>query len=152
MIVSRLLFIIYMACALYILLLSEGFGRTTYDHYRYNLTPFVEIKRFYHLLGSSRTRKAVINLFGNVICFIPFGLYLAFDMRKAKVRLIKVTFLSFVFSLCIELTQLFMKIGIFDVDDLILNTLGGMIGGLLYGICRVVSRIAGSRARKKDTG
>ena len=69
MIVSRLLFIIYMAVALYILLMSESFGRTVTENYRYNLKPFAEIKRFYYLIGTESNTKAVLNLFGNVICF-----------------------------------------------------------------------------------
>ena len=42
------------------------------------------------------------------------------------------------FSLLVELTQLIARTGSFDVDDLILNTFGGLIGYILY-YGRVVS-------------
>ena len=139
--VSRLLFILYMIFALYILLLSESFGRTVTDSYRYNLHPFMEIKRFYDLLGTGCHKQAVLNLFGNIICFAPFGLYLAVEMKKKKALILRVTFLTFLFSLCVETVQLYFKIGIFDVDDLMLNTLGGMVGGVLYKILRKIGRV-----------
>ena len=63
---SRLLFVIYMAAAIYILFVSEKFGRTTTQNFRYNLTPFVEIKRFAGLLGTRHTFKAALNLAGNI--------------------------------------------------------------------------------------
>lgn len=140
MIVSRLLFVLYMFLALYILLLSESFGRAVTDNYRYNLRPFVEIKRFYHLLGTGCHQKAVLNLFGNIVCFTPFGLYLAVEMEKKKGLIFKVTLLTFIFSLCVETVQLYFKIGIFDVDDLILNTFGGMLGGILYRIGKKIGK------------
>lgn len=140
-IVSRLLFVFYMIFALYILLLSESFGRTVTDNYRYNLEPFVEIKRFYHLLGTGCHEKAVLNLLGNIVCFTPFGLYLAVEMEKKKALIFKVTLLTFLFSLCVETVQLYFKIGIFDVDDLMLNTLGGMLGGMLYKILKRIGSV-----------
>ena len=133
---SRLLFIIYMAVTLYMLLLSESFGRKVKEEYRYNLQPFNEIKRFYHLLGTDNNEKAILNLVGNIICFLPFGLYQASELDNKKHTVIKVTFLTMLFSLSVELVQLYFKIGIFDVDDLILNTLGGMSGGILYCLYR----------------
>lgn len=139
--VSRLLFILYMVFALYILLLSESFGRAVTVNYRYNLQPFMEIKRFYRLLGTDSYKKAVLNLFGNIICFMPFGLYLAVETRNKRALIFRVTFLTFLFSLCVEIVQLYFKIGIFDVDDLMLNTLGGMIGGILYKILRKIDRV-----------
>lgn len=139
--VSRLLFILYMIFALYILLLSESFGRTVTDSYRYNLHLFIEIKRFYHLLGTGCHRQAVLNLFGNIVCFTPFGLYLAVEMKNKKALILRVTFLTFLFSLCVETVQLYFRIGIFDVDDLMLNTLGGMVGGILYKILRKIGRV-----------
>ncbi len=141
MIVSRLLFIIYMAVALYILLMSESFGRTVTENYRYNLKPFAEIKRFYYLIGTESNTKAVLNLFGNVICFLPFGLYQAAELNSKKFLILKVTLLTLLFSLCIETVQLYFKIGIFDVDDLILNTAGGFLGGVIYRILWIFGKL-----------
>ncbi len=133
MIVSRLLFIIYLGFTLYFMFFSERMGRSVCDSYRYNLEPFVEIKRFYSLLGSDMTLTAYINLFGNVLCFIPFGIFLPAVGRHFK-SFVRVTILAALFSLFIESIQLYFKVGIFDVDDLMLNTLGGMTGYVMYKI------------------
>lgn len=37
-------------------------------------------------------------------------------------------YICFLFSLCIETLQLITKVGVFDVDDLMMNTVGGLIG------------------------
>ncbi len=133
MIVSRLLFAVYLGFTLYFMFFSERMGRSICDSYRYNLKPFVEIKRFYSLLGGDMNIRACINLFGNVICFIPFGIFLPAISRHFK-SFVRVTVLAALFSLFIESVQLYFKVGIFDVDDLMLNTLGGMIGYIIYKI------------------
>lgn len=61
---------------------------------------------------------------------------------------IHVLFLSFLLSLGYEVTQLLTGMGIFDVDDLMLNTLGGMIGYVLYIVLLVLNRLfTGGRSR-----
>ena len=79
----------------------------------------------------------IINLLGNVVCFIPFG-YLVPKMIKyiKNTNIVVVMALTFMFSLVIETIQLVLKVGAFDVDDLILNTLGGAIGYLLMKTVR----------------
>ena len=47
----------------------------------------------------------------------------------------KVTFLSFLCSVTVELIQLVSKLGSCDVDDVILNTLGGLLGYIMFCIC-----------------
>ncbi|MBQ3544697.1 MAG: VanZ family protein [Lachnospiraceae bacterium] len=142
MFVSRLLFIVYLLFLLYFLLVSESMGRVTSDHYRYNLKPFVEINRFYNLFGTDSDLKAILNIYGNIICFIPFGLYFTWILKREKRLFIKIFLMTFIFSLTIETIQLFCKIGIFDVDDLILNTFGGVIGYVLCEIYLGISKIA----------
>ena len=131
---SRLLFVIYMAAAIYILFVSEKFGRTTTQNFRYNLTPFVEIKRFAGLLGTRHTFKAALNLAGNIAVLMPMAFYIAFKLESKRMLIFKVTFECFVFSVLIELIQLTFKIGIFDIDDIILNTFGGLIAVVIIKI------------------
>ena len=73
-----------------------------------------------------------LQVFYNVIMFIPFGIYLHYYYRR---NLLETFLLSFMLSLFFELTQLTGIYGyyprayrLFDVDDLILNTVGGMVG------------------------
>ena len=90
----------------------------------------------------------MINIFGNIICFLPFGLYEAVELENKKFLIIKVTLLTFFFSLCVETVQLYFRIGIFDVDDLILNTAGGFLGGVVYRILWIFWK----RLKSKEEG
>ncbi len=49
-------------------------------------------------------------------------------------------FYSFGLSLCVETFQILTRVGSFDVDDLLLNTLGGVLGYILFSICNVIRR------------
>ncbi|MDD6632776.1 MAG: VanZ family protein [Lachnobacterium sp.] len=137
-IISIIIFVIYIIALCYFLFFAESMGRTTRgDEYHYNLQPLFEIKRIWrssHILGM---KYVILNFAGNVIAFIPFG-YLLPKMVKKKPRLFHTVLFSFEFSLLVELTQLISRTGSFDVDDLILNTFGGLIGYILY-YGRVVS-------------
>lgn len=137
-IISITIFVIYIIALGYFLFFAESMGRTTRgDEYHYNLQPLFEIKRIWrssHILGM---KYVILNFAGNVIAFIPFG-YLLPKMLKKKPRLFHTVLFSFEFSLLVELTQLISRTGSFDVDDLILNTFGGLIGYILY-YGRVVS-------------
>lgn len=77
-----------------------------------------------------------VNIF-NIFMFIPFGMYLRYYFKKSKTQVI---IYSFILSLFFELTQLTglyfiypRSYRLFDVDDLLLNTLGGIIGYFYYG-------------------
>lgn len=73
----------------------------------------------------------LVNLLGNVAAFLPFGFFLPALNEKNR-SFFHVTLMSFEFSLLIECIQLFSKVGSFDVDDMILNTLGGSLGFLCF--------------------
>ena len=66
----------------------------------------------------------------NIAVYIPFGLYVAYFAKKAK--LLWVAVLSFVTSACFEMFQLISLIGCFGAIDLVTNTLGGLIGWALF--------------------
>ena len=128
------MFAAYLILLFYFLFFSEGLGRaSTEAEYRYNLTLFREIKRFIeyrHVLGY---QAVFLNVVGNVIAFMPFGFFLPRITRR-KVGLIFTVFSSGLFSLLVETIQLYSKAGSFDVDDLILNTFGGLCGYIVYFI------------------
>lgn len=131
-----LLFFAYFAVLFYFLFFSEKMGRTYSERvFHYNLVPFYEIKRFlkyYEVLG---IEVVVLNLAGNVAAFMPFGFFLPVFSERCK-RFLNTVFYSFELSLLVELIQLVTKVGSFDVDDIILNTLGGAIGFVMYKIVR----------------
>ncbi len=137
---SRLLFIIYMFFALYFLLFAEGFGRMYQrDEYSYNLELFKEIKRFINWSSVSDYgfKAMLLNIFGNILCFVPFGFFIPMVFKRLKNGII-ITILTFLFSLTVEVIQLVFKIGSFDVDDILLNTLGGIVGCLGYFVSRII--------------
>ncbi|MDD6203174.1 MAG: VanZ family protein [Lachnospiraceae bacterium] len=97
-----------------------------------NFTPLKTIKmyiRYYELPGI----RSFANLFGNVLIFVPFGMLLPM-IHKASQNIMVLLANGFLFVLGIEVFQLFSAFGAFDVDDIMLNCLGVLIGGVLYHI------------------
>ena len=134
------LFFCYLLALTYFLFFSEGFGRASAGReYAYNLHPFREIRRFWVYREKLGLFAVICNLAGNVAGFIPFGMILPVIWRKTD-SFFRIMLLVFEFSLCVEIIQLVWKVGSFDVDDLILNTLGSVIGYLLFSLCNVVRR------------
>ena len=97
-----------------------------------NFTPLKTIKmyiRYYKLPGI----RSFANLFGNVLIFVPFGMLLPM-IHKASQNIMVLLANGFLFVLGIEVFQLFSAFGAFDVDDIMLNCLGVLIGDVLYHI------------------
>lgn len=130
--IAGILFVLYFAVLFYFLFFSEEMGRTYSERaYHYNLVPFKEIGRFLRYHRTLGTGTVLLNIVGNVVAFVPFGIFLpVFSARCRKVWF--TVFYSFELSLLVELLQLVTKVGSFDVDDLILNTIGGLAGFLIY--------------------
>lgn len=122
----------YLLLLSYFLFFAEIMGRTNLTgSYHYNLIPFLEIRRFIVYRKKLGMMAVMVNLLGNVAAFLPFGFFLPTLSRKNR-SFLYVTLLSFEFSLLIECIQLLSKVGSFDVDDMILNTLGGSLGFLCF--------------------
>ena len=102
--------------------------------FRINLVPIV------HLLDYPKFGEAMLNLIGNTTMFIPVGVIWPSVYKKLDTP-IKVIAAGAGFSLCIEILQLPFYDRVSDVDDLILNTLGYVIG---YGVYRLVRFIKSS--------
>ncbi len=126
-----LLFVLYLLLLFYLLFFSETYGRTMDSGYRYNLELFKEIKRFWSNRDSLGYRSVVTNLLGNIIAFAPFGFFLPMLCRAGR-NIVSCVLVSALFSLSVETVQLFTKVGAFDVDDIFLNAIGGLVGFLGY--------------------
>lgn len=148
-IISRILFGIYMIVLVYFLLLSDGFGRMNGQReLQYNLVPFQEIKRFIVYWKTIGVYYSLINLAGNVVAFMPFGALIRWVVNQ-KTHWYQAVSYTFAFSLCVELLQLVARVGVFDVDDLILNTLGGLFGFWIYYILLRINRRSEQNAEGK---
>lgn len=135
---SRFFFGIYLLLLVYFMFFSEEWGRSILEgDYRYNLVPFQEIRRYLQYHRQIGGVRVLLNLAGNVIGFLPFGALVPV-LRAKKTSFGKVALLSFELSLFIEISQLILQAGSCDVDDVILNTLGGCIG---YGAYWLLARI-----------
>lgn len=141
-------FILYMICIYFLVILPLPKRDDVTHSAGINLCPLAFIGDFlkdssFDIMNPSSYLKVLTNasfytVLFNVIMTIPFGIYLRYYF-KCSFR--KTLFLSFILSLFFELTQLTglyfiypYSYRLFDVDDLITNTLGGMIGYFLAGV------------------
>lgn len=130
--ISIIFFDIYICVLIYFLFFAENMGRTgAARDYSYNLVPFKEISRFISYRETLGLRAVWMNIAGNVAAFIPFGIFII-PVSGRKFGFAAAMFAVFDVSLCVEIIQLVTRVGSFDVDDLILNTLGGLAGILIY--------------------
>ena len=130
---GKVLFVLYIGFLIYFLIFSDWYGRTgEMQEYHYNLVLFKEIKRFWQYRHQLGFFAMFTNLFGNVIIFIPFGFFLPMASKYRS--------WSFGLSLCVETFQLLTKVGSFDVDDILLNTIGGVAGHIIFVICVAIRR------------
>lgn len=103
-----------------------------------NFIPFKTIRmyiRYYDMPGI----RSFSNLFGNILVFVPFGVLLPMvhkASRNAWIMLLNALLLI----VGIEIFQLFSNFGAFDVDDIILNSLGVLIGGCIYHLLKPVQK------------
>lgn len=108
----------------YILLLFELVTIRDVEFGGVNWMPFREILRYD--FGTDLFYRQVI---GNIILFIPFGYFATYYSKLTKIR--HIFFVTFITSTTIEVVQRFIGRS-FDVDDIILNLVGGIIGFLLF--------------------
>ena len=118
----------------YILLLFELVTSRDVSISGTNLVPFREILRY--PIGSTNFYRQVI---GNIVLFMPFGFFASYYTKIKKTG--SITIITLLVSLTIELVQL--KIGrSFDIDDIILNVLGGILGFFIYvGLDAIAKRL-----------
>lgn len=140
-------FIFYMLCAYFLIILPlpsiQAVAKLTTQ--RYNLVPFMALREFiattvFNPIHPGTWLPALkqpgfIQPFFNIVLTIPFGVYLRYYFKQP---IVKIVFYGFCLSLFFELTQLSGLYGIyprpyrlFDVDDLILNTFGALVGGVI---------------------
>ena len=137
--VGKVLFLLYVVFLIYFLFLAEWYGRTGIsEEYRYNLELFREIKRFIIYREQLGAFSVFANLAGNILIFVPYGFFISVASRERG--FFKTLFFSMGLSLCVEIIQLFTRVGSFDVDDILLNTIGGVFGYIIFLICNGIRR------------
>lgn len=145
---GKVLFILYVGFLIYFLFVAEWYGRTEIsEQYRYNLELFKEIKRFITYRQQLGTFVVAANLLGNILIFVPYGFFVSMAGRTRG--FFKTFFFSMFLSLAVETVQLIARVGSFDVDDILLNTIGGVLGYILFVLCNGIRRRHHVRNRKK---
>ena len=118
----------------------EDIIRGGYSQFRsLNLRPFDTILGFWRIAEENHQYLwAFSNVFGNMLLYIPFGYCL--PLLSEKMRKVQRTCLAvFLSSFLLESLQYLLYLGSADIDDLILNTLGGTIGYLVWcGMMKLV--------------
>lgn len=123
---------VYLAVIIYFLLFAKLMGREQIGRtYSYNLELFKEIKRFLNNTGTLGIRSVLLNIAGNVIGFMPLGFLLPLAFPRVR-GIVLITLISFTTTLIVETCQLVSCTGSFDVDDIFLNTVGGILGYFIY--------------------
>ena len=104
-------------------------------------TGFDPAYEFHYFLYGGMVRWT--EMFANVAVFVPFGLFLSEYLASikqvgARRQIGLIALCAFGLSLCIESLQLVLKVGVFEITDLTLNTIGSVIGGRLSTVGRKV--------------
>lgn len=125
-----IVFIMYMAALLYVTLLAWNYG-SSYGAQgpgsrNYNLHPFESIMNI--ALYSDNVIDPLIILAGNVIMFMPFGFLLGLILHSRAKVIWLVPLLAMLLSISIELAQFMFTYRVSNIDDVILNTTGGVLG------------------------
>ena len=120
--IYRILIFPYTIFLLYLMFL--GFGREQHEANIVRLLPFVSTILF--VQNTTSWESIIINLFGNIIMFIPFGFLGWLNAKYFSFKKLIVDFLSAL--IIVEALQYLTRLGVFDIDDLALNSLGVWIG------------------------
>lgn len=141
-------FILYLSLLIRLTLFDSNFGRDNFNIFNYtldgltnyintsvNLIPFKTIIEYIKDIFSSLldTSNIFINLLGNLVCLMPFALFLPLLFKKVdNTKKFLITILCITFG--IEIIQFITFTGSCDIDDIILNTLGAY---LMYKILNI---------------
>lgn len=101
-----------------------------------NLVPFQTIKAYYKPENWNPESTKAANVIGNIVLFMPLGFLLPLVFPKIG-KFVTVFLLSLFISVALEGCQYFFQSGVTDIDDVILNTMGGVFG---YGFFAFIYR------------
>lgn len=137
----KLLFYLYIIVVLFVSLVNIEFISFRMIIFQplieaqHNLIPFKTIGNYILNFHNYNFDIWYYNIIGNILLFVPMGILLPTLSTKLK-NFFPSIILIILFSLTVELLQYATQLGIFDVDDIILNALGGSIGFLIFIIMK----------------
>lgn len=127
------IFFVYFLILINLTICKMGMLQINFQNKFYvNYIPFIETINMFknNFMGIG---NAIYNVFGNILLFIPLGFFISL-LFKRKNKLINIALYGFYASFTIEFIQLFTAINLTDIDDIIFNTLGAILGFLIYNL------------------
>ena len=124
---------VWAAFVLFLTVLGRRMHTDLTDNYN------LELFSCYRHIFLEHSRSVLKTTLQNILMFIPVGFTLS-AVFKNKHKVIIPLIISFAFSLMIEVSQLLLKSGFFELDDLFNNTLGALVGILIYLIISKIYR------------
>mgnify|MGYP005864603335 CR=1 FL=1 len=145
-VVFSISFIFYILALVFLMFLGRGgvfanLSLLEYIRVSSNIVPFKTISTYVQAIfdGSMNRDIPIKNLAGNLLMFLPMGIYLPFFIKRiSKVSVFITSMIAILFSL--EFIQVISRRGSFDIDDFILNILGALIGFCIWRT-RIVQKI-----------
>ena len=135
------LFFAYLLALIYVTLFAWNYGASLGPvgpgGRNYNLIPFRSIYRI--AVYSPTIVDPIKILIGNIVLFIPFGFLAPIAVRFLRKSIIVTTILGMLISVAIETSQFLFTYRVANIDDVILNTFGALIGVILVKICFFVN-------------
>lgn len=117
-------------CYILVVLFGTLLSRDSYHDAAMLLSPFFAYQEAWMSASSAAWGLIIVN----IVLFVPFGFLLPLGIKKFQ-TFWKTYLVGFLFSLFIELIQLFFHLGIFETADLLNNTIGVLIG---YGFYKII--------------
>ncbi|TMW73332.1 VanZ family protein [Alteribacter natronophilus] len=146
------LFILYLGAVFFVTFLAWNYGSSYSpageDGRNLNVVPFLSIHNIYTY--STDIMVPIRILLGNIVMFIPFGFLLPLvysRWRGSYLGILPTAFIALMASVAIEVNQYFFTYRVANVDDVILNTAGGLIGAVIYDLMRRMNMFYVKRKR-----
>lgn len=117
-------------------------GRYSHEEYEYKINFFTSYRWFFQYNGEQVLRQLLINL----VMLMPVGFLLPIIINTKHKYLVTLA-LSLQLTVFIETMQLITKCGSFEIDDIINNFIGAVLGMLIYALC---SKLLKSKTNKVD--
>lgn len=103
-----------------------------------NLIPFQSILSYIHVDDGIRYRLVDVNIWGNILMFVPMGIYVPLIRKKST--FLQTLLCLVILSFLIESVQYLFFLGSADIDDVVLNATGGVLGWLFYRLLLVFGK------------
>lgn len=141
----RVTSLVGMGAALFLVLIMTVINRQSGSVREASFVPFVTF------INAQIEPELYRTMYMNMLLFLPLGLSLPFVIRKKMWYNTPVTVLfALGLSACIEIVQYIFAIGKCEIDDVIMNTLGSVIGTAAFLICYMLDKCEKRKESKND--